>query len=371
MRRLSSLLLLCIPLIAAAQGRKGDWLLRGNIWVNHYENENEKSYRVNYQYAQIGYYVRDGLSIGIIEELSLNRDYWSVAGFQPFLRGTLFLKRFSPFLQISGGGKWFKDRFPRYYDYQLFYLNLRAGAGVRIGSFATIDMSLNLRVLQHIDPSNADDKISPILVSGFHLTYHFPNEKTPFDSISLSGVYLNKRVKTIGLEISSLPTGTASIMLKNHVQLGIIWSSFLGNDGRINYAWNRIVAEVRPFFEMKENTFFVPTTGVSLSSVTIAKPFNFDGLAQVHVHPNIVHFFKRYILEIGVEARYLLGDSSGNPSRFSATSILGAQYFFSQKLSLNTEFRGSLSGNDWPVKSDNYWRTNGDTQFRLGFRYFY
>lgn len=90
MRRLSSLLLLCIPLIAAAQGRKGDWLLRGNIWVNHYENGYGKSYRVNYQYAQIGYYVRDGLSIGLIEELSFNKDYWSTIGIQPFIRRTFF-----------------------------------------------------------------------------------------------------------------------------------------------------------------------------------------------------------------------------------------------------------------------------------------
>lgn len=273
-------------------------------------------------------------------------------------------------MQISGGGKWVKNRFPKY-DYQLSYLNFRAGTGIRLGSFATIDMSLNLMALRHIESTNADGKIPQRLNPGFHLTYYFPNKKTVFDSISLVDVYLRKRIKTVGLEISSLPTGTASIMLKNHVQLGIVWSSFLGNYGRINYTWNRIVAEVRPFFELKENTFFVPTTGVSLTSVSIAKPFNFDGLAQVHINPNIVHFFKRSILEIGVEARYLLGDNDGNPSRFSATSIFGAQYFLSQKLSLNTEIRGSLSGNDWPVKSDNYWRTNGDTQFRLGFRYFY
>lgn len=371
MRHLLSLLLFYFPLFVSAQGKKGDWLVRGNISFNHYEYDYAKNFQVNYQYAQIGYYIKNGLSIGIIEEFSFNHDYWSVASVQPFLRGTLFLKKISPFLQISGGGKWVKDRFPRHFDYQLYHLNLRSGIGLRVGSFATVDMSLNLRILQNVNPSSADDEIPPILIPGLHLTYHFPNEKTLHDSISRKDYYLRNKTKTIGLEISSFPTGTASIMLKNKVQLGITWSSYLGANGNRDYTWNRILTEIRPFLEIKENTFFVPTTGVSLTSVTIVNPFDFEGLLQAHIHPSMVHFTKRSLIEIGLEARYLFGKDVERSSRFSTSTIFGAQYFLSRILSLNTEIRGSLSGIVWPAKSDSYWLTNGDTQFRLGFRYYY
>lgn len=349
---------------------KGDWLLRGNVWVDHYEIPESKSYRINYFRSQIGYYFKKGLCLGIIDELSFNTKYWSTFGAQPFFRATLFKKRFSPFVQLSGGWKEGKNRFKQSNDYTLWHLNLRAGVGLRIGKMATIDLSTNLMLLHHL-AKGRDEKMPPVFTSSLHLSYHFSHDNTGFDSMTIQDVYFQKGNKTIGLDVTYFPTAYGSIMINERVQFAMAWSSFLGGNEYIgNYAWNHIIAEVRPFFRIRENTFFTPNMGASFTSVVIQKPFDLDGRLQLRTSPKMVHFSKRIKLEVGLEAQYLLHKKESEQERFSANTMLGVQYFLSPQLTLNAEIRGALVGSAWPGNGTT-WQNIGGAHFQLGFRYFY
>ncbi|MCC6726452.1 MAG: hypothetical protein IT258_18260, partial [Saprospiraceae bacterium] len=247
MRSIALLVISIFTSTLKAQGLKGDWLLRGNAWVDHYEIPESKSYRVNYFRSQIGYYFKKGLCLGLIDELRFNTKNWSNYGVQPFLRATLFKKRFSPFMQLSGGWKEGKNRNKQGHDYTVSYLNLRAGTGFRVGKIATIDLSANLMVLNHLSKGR-DEYIPPIFSSSLHLTYHFTRDNTGFDSTTIKDEYFRNGAKTIGLDVTYFPTAYGSIMINDQVQLAMAWSSFLGgNDDIGNYAWNHIITEVRPF----------------------------------------------------------------------------------------------------------------------------
>lgn len=381
-----SILLLCLffgPFSLLAQGYKGDWLINGGFQFDHFTaNDFQKSRGIYGLNTQLGYYFLRGVAAGAVLEFIRPYRGSTNISLSPFVRVNTINKRASPFAQVSTGiGRTYLRGFDELYQ-RYFQLNLRAGLAFNLAQTATADVYFNYLAVDRLKTQSwGAQKGEPRLSLGLSMSYYLPQSSSAADSILLVDNYLKKGNKTFGVEGFSIERDVLisrlfwAKQIKDHTQLSITWNNYagpIGDDTPLVF-WEILSINFKQYFLLKNNTYLAASAGPDAWILVLPRTdFDLDQRLFFHAKPSLVHFFKRSILDIGINVWSPLNkDLDEGQQRVSATAILGYEYFLTQRLSLRGEFWGALSGDNWLDNSLVFWEPVGNTHFQLGFHYFY
>jgi hypothetical protein len=360
------------------QGLKGDWMMAGIAQVDHFESSDSKSFQAVHLRSQLGYCIGNGVCIGVISTLKNRSSFLNHFSVQPFCRITMISKRLSPFVQLSGGigrESYSSRGFTETDKYT--YLTLKPGIAWRAGGHVTFDMSLGLyksyRRTHGFHHSNPENK----MMADFGLTYYFSKSASYADSFNIADFYLKKGTKSIGIDGGEHNVGRFytsykwSANMKDKLGLSVNWLNVLRRKSGDLWTYNSFSVEANPYFQIRGNAFFVPSVGLYNTTYPETSDTNFGNLFFANFSPSIVYIGRRNIVEIGLEALYLINKKVANERYFSAHTRLGASHFISPKLALKAEVWNNLVGLDFGQDSYLFWEPTGSFHLQFGFRYFY
>ncbi|MBI5915086.1 MAG: hypothetical protein HY842_06890 [Bacteroidetes bacterium] len=367
--------------ILSAQTNKGDWLLNGGLTVNYYEVviPNHDNFIGGDFQPQIGYFFANGLAAGATFSLKTNFKRIPSKGVLPFFRGYFGKGKVRPFFQVDGGRVWTKIITTSHET----TLNFRLGAGIFLSENVAIEGRLDYNVVNKTEAGPYSYGEKEGLTLGFGMNYFLTRNRVAKDSFSLLDEYLKKGNSAIGM--------TGFLDFEFYVATNIFWEKMLADRLRLKtnlngFYWNGdsepddpdylsyyiLSIEAQPFVSLKKSTFFSPGGGINFNSVFAGKPFHSRHSFSIFAKPVLTQFFRRSLLELGVEFRHFFGNEywEENFEDWSGNIFLGGEYFMSPRLSLRGELWANLFGNQVATQDLDFRNEAGSTHFRLGFHYF-
>ncbi len=197
------LLLFCFKSTLVAQGLKGDWLLKGIAQIDHLVPNNSGGESIRYinMRSQTGYFIGNGLCLGTVQSIDYKPFGRGSRSFQPFMRVAVFFKKWSPFLEVSGG--WGQAIFKTTGFEQkakLTFQTFKPGIAWRIAEHASLDVSLGLYKTKWHSPGSLSPYSTSIVMGEFGLTYYLSKTDKPRDSFSIIDSYLKKGTRSFGID---------------------------------------------------------------------------------------------------------------------------------------------------------------------------